>query len=282
MFYRSLILASILTLLALPTESMFMAYATDKNASEPGPSDPDAPKEFETTKSGLKYRILRKSDGDKPAARDKVEVHYKGWLDSGKVFDSSYKRKESISFGLNQVIKGWTEGMQLVGKGGMIELEIPYKLGYGERGSPPDIPPKANLHFIVELLDIIPGPKPVEPGPEDKDAPKEFETTASGLKYRVLRKSDGKKPSARNQVTVHYKGWLDSGETFDSSYERGESISFPLNQVIPGWTEGMQLVGKGGMIELEIPYKLGYGERGQGPIPPKATLHFLVELIDIK
>ena len=283
MFYRALLLASLMTLLALPTESMFMANAADKNAKEPGPSDADAPEEFTTTKSGLKYRILRKSDGEKPLARDKVEVNYKGWLDNGKVFDSSYERGESISFGLKQVIPGWTEGMQLVGKGGKIELEIPYKLGYGERGSPPVIPGKATLHFIVELLDIIPGPKPVEPGPEDKDAPKEFKTTASGLKYRVLRKADGKKPSAKNEVTVHYKGWLDNGETFDSSYERGESISFPLNQVIPGWTEGMQLVGKGGMIELEIPYKLGYGERGQPPvIPAKATLHFLVELIDIK
>ena len=84
----------------------------------------------------------------------KVEVNYHGWLDGGKVFDSSYERNESIAFGLNQVIPGWTEGMQLVGKGGMIELEIPYKLGYGERGSPPVIPPKANLHFLVELIEI--------------------------------------------------------------------------------------------------------------------------------
>lgn len=282
MFYRALLLASVITLLTLPTESMFMANAIDKNASEPGPSDADAPKEFKTTKSGLKYRILRKSDEEKPGAKDKVEVHYKGWFDDGKVFDSSYDRKESISFPLNQVVKGWTEGLQLVGKGGMIELEIPYDLAYGERGRP-GIPPKATLHFIVELLDIIPGPKPVEPGATDKDAPKEFTTTKSGLKYRILRKSDGKKPTAKNEVTVHYKGWLDNGETFDSSYENGESISFPLNQVIPGWTEGMQLVGKGGMIELEIPYKLGYGERGSPPvIPAKANLHFIVELIDIK
>jgi FKBP-type peptidyl-prolyl cis-trans isomerase FkpA len=84
-------------------------------------------------------------------------------------------------------------------------------------------------------------------------------------------------------VTVNYKGWLDSGKVFDSSYDRGEPISFPLNRVIPGWTEGMQLVGEGGMIELEIPSKLGYGERGApGAIPPNATLHFIVELIEVK
>lgn len=122
-----------------------------------------------------------------------------------------------------------------------------------------------------------------EPGPADKDAPKEFTTTKSGLKYRILRKSEGAKPKASNEVTVHYKGWLDDGKEFDSSYKRGETISFPLNRVIPGWTEGMQLVGKGGMIELEIPSELGYGTRGApGAIPPNATLHFIVELKDIK
>jgi FKBP-type peptidyl-prolyl cis-trans isomerase FkpA len=122
-----------------------------------------------------------------------------------------------------------------------------------------------------------------EPGPTDKDAPKEFTATPSGLKYRILRKTDGDKPGKGNSVTVHYKGWLDDGTEFDSSYKRDETISFPLNRVIPGWTEGMQLVPKGGMIELEIPSNLGYGARGvPGAIPPNATLHFLVELFDIK
>ena len=84
-------------------------------------------------------------------------------------------------------------------------------------------------------------------------------------------------------MEVNYHGWLDGGKVFDSSYQRGESIEFPLNGVIPGWTEGMQLVGEEGMIELEIPSNLGYGARGAGGvIPPNATLHFLVELIDVK
>jgi FKBP-type peptidyl-prolyl cis-trans isomerase FkpA len=81
-------------------------------------------------------------------------VNYHGWLDNGKVFDSSYERREPIEFGLNQVIKGWTEGMQLVGKGGMIELEIPANLGYGDRGAGADIPGGATLHFLVELIDV--------------------------------------------------------------------------------------------------------------------------------
>ncbi|MBC8114263.1 MAG: FKBP-type peptidyl-prolyl cis-trans isomerase, partial [Candidatus Saccharimonas sp.] len=100
---------------------------------------------------------------------------------------------------------------------------------------------------------------PVEPGAVDKDAPEKFTTTKSGLKYRIRRQGKGQKPAVQDTVSVHYKGWLDNGKEFDSSYARGESIEFPLNGVIPGWTEGMQLVGKGGMIELEIPHELGYG-----------------------
>ena len=120
-----------------------------------GKLDKDPPKTFTTTKSGLKYRVLRKGDGAMPKATSTVRVNYHGWLDGGKVFDSSYKREEAISFGLNQVIPGWTEGMQLVGKGGMIELEIPSELGYGKRGAGGAIPPDSTLHFLVELIDVM-------------------------------------------------------------------------------------------------------------------------------
>jgi len=119
-------------------------------------------------------------------------------------------------------------------------------------------------------------------GETDADAPEEFTETGTGLKYRILRKADGKTATASDTVTVHYKGWLDDGSEFDSSYKRGEPISFPLNRVIGGWTEGMQLVNAGGMIELTIPPDLGYGAQGAGSdIPPNATLHFIVELISV-
>lgn len=126
------------------------------------------------------------------------------------------------------------------------------------------------------------GARPTGPGAPDADAPQEFTETESGLKYRILRKSDGKKPTASDTVTVHYKGTFEDGSVFDSSYERGEPAQFPLNGVIPGWTEGLQLIGEGGMIELEIPPELGYGPNGMpGAIPPNATLHFVVELIKV-
>nr|WP_254511860.1 FKBP-type peptidyl-prolyl cis-trans isomerase [Anatilimnocola floriformis] len=136
---------------------------------------------------------------------------------------------------------------------------------------------------FVSAQDVPLPTLPAGAGAADKDAPKTFTATPSGLKYRVLRKGTGVQPKATNKVTVHYHGWLDNGKVFDSSYDRKESIAFGLGEVIPGWTEGMQLVGKGGMIELEIPSNLGYGDRGAGGvIPGKATLHFLVELLDVK
>jgi FKBP-type peptidyl-prolyl cis-trans isomerase len=124
-----------------------------------------------------------------------------------------------------------------------------------------------------------------EPGPIDRGAPMAFTMTDSGLKYRILRKSDGAKPKITDKVTVHYRGWLDDETEFDSSYKRDSAATFPMNAVIGGWTEGLQLIGEGGMIELEIPPTLAYGERGAGGvIPPNATLHFLVELkgIDVE
>lgn len=124
---------------------------------------------------------------------------------------------------------------------------------------------------------------PTGAGELAKDAPKQFTQTASGLRYRVLRAGKGRMPKATDEVKVQYHGWLDGGKVFDSSYERKSPISFPLNGVIKGWTEGMQLVGVGGMIELEIPSPLGYGDRGiPGTIPGGATLHFLVELLKIE
>lgn len=106
-------------------------------------------------------------------------------------------------------------------------------------------------------------------------------TTPSGLKYLRLKEGNGKKPKATDRVKVHYTGKLIDGTTFDSSVERGEPITFPLNQVIPGWTEGLQLMDEGSKYMLYIPYNLGYGEQQAGSIPPGSTLIFEVELLEI-
>lgn len=108
-------------------------------------------------------------------------------------------------------------------------------------------------------------------------------TTASGLQYKVVTQGDGAQPTATDTVKVHYRGTFIDGKTFDSSYDRGEPISFPLNRVIKGWTEGVQLMSVGSTYEFYIPYTLAYGENGAGGvIPPYATLIFQVELLGIE
>ncbi|MDO9514276.1 MAG: FKBP-type peptidyl-prolyl cis-trans isomerase [Elusimicrobiota bacterium] len=107
-------------------------------------------------------------------------------------------------------------------------------------------------------------------------------TTSSGLQYKVIKKGTGASPSATDKVTVHYSGTLIDGTEFDSSYKRGEPATFPLNGVIRGWTEALQLMKEGGKCELYIPSELGYGERGSGrTIGPGAVLIFTVELISV-
>ena len=108
-------------------------------------------------------------------------------------------------------------------------------------------------------------------------------TTASGLQYQVLREGNGKQPKATDQVECHYEGTLIDGTKFDSSYDRGQTATFRLNQVIAGWTEGLQLMHEGAKYRFFIPYQLAYGERGAGAsIPPYAALIFDVELVAVK
>ncbi len=111
--------------------------------------------EVKATKSGLMYKVLKEGSGKKPSATSKVRCHYEGTFADGSIFDSSYKRGEPAVFGLNQVIKGWTEGLQLMGEGSKYELYLPYDLAYGEQGAGSSIPPYSALKFVVELLEVL-------------------------------------------------------------------------------------------------------------------------------
>jgi FKBP-type peptidyl-prolyl cis-trans isomerase FklB len=106
-------------------------------------------------------------------------------------------------------------------------------------------------------------------------------TLPSGLQYEILTDADGPKPAATDRVTTHYRGTLIDGTVFDSSYDRGQPATFPLNGVIAGWTEALQLMSVGSKWRLFIPPELAYGARAQGPIPANSTLIFDVELIEI-
>jgi len=135
-------------------------------------------------------------------------------------------------------------------------------------------------------------PKPAElpqlpsgAGEMDPDAPLEMTPTGTGLYYRVLRKGSGRTAGIFNEVSCHYEGKLEDGTVFDSSYRNKQPIRFPMNAVIKGWSEGLQLIEEGGMVELEIPPDIAYGSKGKmmggKGVPPDATLHFIVELLQV-
>jgi FKBP-type peptidyl-prolyl cis-trans isomerase len=384
-------------------------------ASHAEPSMPETPADVKAppadaqkTASGLASKVLKAGTGTKkPGPTDEVTVHYSGWTTDGKLFDSSVQRGETISFPLNGVIKGWTEGLQLMVEGEKRRFWIPANLAYGENpgggrpggmlvfdvelfsmkegpklpdvpedlakapdtaektasglqsrvltkgtgtehpkdsdlvtfnmtlwttdgqllttteqeGGPPTIPlEKLNLKGLSESLKLmVAGEKRrvwipqsltfgdnVPPGapagtlvgnlelisfkaapaapkaPEDvAKAPEDAEKTATGLASKVLSKGTGTaKPAATDTVEVHYSGWTTDGKLFDSSVQRGEPATFPLNGVIAGWTEGLQLMVEGEKRRFWIPGKLGYGDEPQEG-RPHGTLVFDVELIKI-
>lgn len=268
--------------------SSICAFPLTTNASETDtysmletPKDVNAvPSDAEVTASGLASRVLQAGSGsESPAAADTVTVHYSGWTTDGKMFDSSVKRGQPTSFPLNRVIKGWTEGLQLMVVGEKRRLWIPAELAYGE--NPGGGRPGGLLVFDVELLDIQKAPEPPKV-PEDVAAvPANAEVRDSGLASRVLSAGTGTEhPSKRDTVTVHYSGWTTDGQLFDSSVMRGTPATFGLMQVIPGWTEGVQLMVEGEKRRFWIPGKLAYGENPRNGAPA-GTLVFDVELIRI-
>jgi len=243
----------------------------------PAPPDVAAPPEdADQSKSGLAWKVLQPGEGtDRPNEWDSVSVNYTGWTTDGKMFDSSVSRGRPAKFPLNGVIPGWTEGLQLMTKGEKRRFWIPAKLAYEGRPGP-----QGTLVFDVELLEVIPGPKPIA-APEDvAAAPKDAKKTKSGLAYKFLTKGTSKdKPREFDKVEVHYTGWTTDGKMFDSSVTRNRPATFPLNRVIPGWTEGMQLLAVGDKARLWIPEELAY--KGQ-PGRPQGMLVFDVELLKIE
>lgn len=234
------------------------------------------------TASGLRYYIIEEGSGEMPEANDIVEVHYTGTLASnGEKFDSSYDRGKPLKFpvGVGKVIPGWDEGIMQLKQGTKAMLLIPSKLAYGKREIP-GIPANSDLNFEVELVNVS---KPVQHTVLDTNAV-EKQVTDNGLEYYIHEEGSGPQAKPGDNVQVHYYGYFrKSGERFDDSYSRGQPFSFTLGQgqVIPGWDQGLTLLKEGSKATLVIPYMLAYGERGGGPIPPKADLVFDVELVKV-
>lgn len=372
-----------------PAAAEVAAAQQEKTMPETPTDVAAAPADAVKTESGLASKVLQAGTGDKkPTAADTVTVHYSGWTTDGKMFDSSVSRGEPTSFPLGGVIKGWTEGLQLMVIGEKRRFWIPEDLAYGPvvEGSgrpggmlcfdvelleikeapkppadtektaggvaykitkegagekpgadqvvtfhftaktmegqtvqdsrteptPPSVPldklppalgelladmkageqrkswlPEAQIPggFIVADLELISFKKapPAPPVPDDVAAvPDDAEKTESGLAYKVLAAGKGEeKPKATDTVKVHYSGWTLDGKMFDSSVTRGEPAEFPLNGVIKGWTEGVQLMVAGEKRRFWIPADLAYGPAVPGSGRPGGMLVFDVELLEI-
>ncbi len=233
---------------------------------------------FIVHESGLSYMVVKSGNGIKPALNDIVKVHYTLMLEDSTLIDSSYKRGEPVSFkvGAGQVISGWDISITLLGEGDEAILKIPPELGYGDR-SVGDIPANSTLIFNVNIIDVIPAPKPmtIPDGASKVESP-------SGLSYAIVEKGRGVQLLSGMKVKVHYTGFFEDFSIFDSSYERDQPIELTLGRgmVIRGWEEGLSYLRVGDKARLWVPYQLAYGEFGRGPIPPKANLIFDVYIVD--
>ena len=243
---------------------------TPPPATVPAPPDVAAPPANATkTASGLATRVITPGKGtEHPTKEDVVSVHYTGWKTDGTMFDSSVTRGKPSSFPVNRVIAGFSEGLQLMVPGEKRRLWIPEALAYkGARE------PKGMLVFDVELIGI-----PTHAPSDVKAPPADAKTTPSGLAYKVLQQGvGGRHPRSNGEVTVHYTGWTTDGKMFDSSVVRGQPTTFTLDNVIPGWTEGVQLMFEGEKARFWIPEKLAYG----GKSAPYGMLVFDIELVKI-
>ena len=246
-------------------------------AAKPGdiPAPPDvaaAPADAQRTASGLASKVLRAGTGTThPKATSFVQVHYTGWTTDGQMFDSSVARGEPTSFGLRQVITGWTEGVQLMVEGEQRRFWIPVELAYNNApGSP-----QGMLVFDIELIDII------DAAPADVAAPPaDAGRTPSGLAFKVLTPGTGTaRPANSDRVVVHYTGWTTDGQIFDSTHVRGEPATIPLADAVSGFRQGLELMVEGERRRLWIPESLAF--KGQ-PGAPRGMLVFDVELLKIQ
>jgi len=232
------------------------------------------PADASTLPSGLGSKLMTAGSGsEKPTPTDVVTVHYTAWTIDGKQFESSRRRGLPLMVPLNRALPGWRECVPLMTVGETRRCWVPEDLAYrGQAGRP-----KGTVVFDIELLDTRRAPN--VPPPDVKEPPSEARRTASGLRYKVLKPGTGtRKPLAWDRVTVHYTGWTTAGKMVDSSVARGQPTVMQLDQVIRGWTEGVQLMVEGERTRFWVPESLAYkGEAGG----PRGMLVFDIDLVEI-
>jgi peptidylprolyl isomerase len=264
----------------LTTIALFVVLAgvtagAQRGAVPPAPPDVAAPPaDAQKSATGLASRQVMPGNGvDKVEATDIITVHYTGWSADGRMFDSSIARGTPATFPIARVLPGWRECVLLMTVGETRRCWVPENLGYrGAAGRP-----KGTTVFDITLIDTQRSPN--IPPPDVKAPPADARRTATGIAYKVLRPGTGARhPASWNHVTVNYTGWTTDGKMFDSSLTRGMPMTMGLEDVIRGWTEGVQLMVEGERTRFWIPENLAYkGEAGS----PRGMLVFDIELIKI-
>jgi len=268
---------------ALAVSAVVVAAAPCRAQDKPKASEIPADTEIVTTASGLKYSILvAGKEGAHPKIGDKVKVHYTGWLPDGTKFDSSRDRGSPTQFTLGQVVPGWNEALALMTVGARWKLTIPPALGYGAAGSPPVIPPGATLIFDVELIDVHVAPVMptfVKPDPAAQ------KTTASGLKYEVVKDGAGEPPAATDTAELKYAFWNAKGELVDCSEKTEATLKACANDLsarVPFMKEAMAMLKPGARLRFEVPPALGFGDKPAGPnLPANSTTIWEIELVRV-
>lgn len=271
----------------------------------------------------LQYYLVKEGavDAPSPSLQSEVVAHYEGRRASdGVIVDSSYARGEAATFALNEVIVGWGAILQTMRVGDELVVYVPSSLGYGNEARGTLIPPNTDLVFRISLREVIgamrerqsqqaqteaapefeavdtsPLPEEVPSGPTAvawaanlpwKPTGPETIRTGTGVSYVIIKSGnpDSVSPTRNSIVSVHYDGRLaETGERFDSSWARGEPAQFPVDGVIQGWTEVLQLMKPGDRWLVNIPPVLAYGEEGsgRGTIGPNETLMFEIHLLEV-
>jgi peptidylprolyl isomerase len=276
------VLASLLVVPAAVSQPIEPLGSTRPSAPAAPADVAEAPPQATKTQSGLAWKILAKAKGTThPGPHDKVIVNFTGWTPEGEVIASSIPDGEPWTFLMEELSKGLAEGLRLMATREKRRLWIPADLA--APGRPKRRGPAGPAVFDVELVEVVKMPDPI-PVPDDVDAaPADAKRTPSGLAYKFLKRGKGKeRPKASSTVEVHYSGWTRDGTLFDSSVQRGKSASFPLNGVIAGWTEGVQLMVVGDKVRFWIPSALAYGDTPSRPGAPVGPLVFDIELLSIK
>lgn len=247
--------------------------------SAPTPSTlPPEGGEVTTTKSGLRYSVLTAGTGTvHPKRGDLVRVHYTGWTQDGKEFDSSRRPGGSpAEFAVGQLIEGWNEALTLMTEGARWRLTVPASIGYGDAGAPPRIPPGATLVFDVELLEVRSVPVFRLP------AAGALQTTESGIAWETVTPGTGPALAEGDSCELEYSFWAPDGELLESSVSSGRTLAgLPAEFPLPFLKEIPLLMKAGQEVVLDVPYDLGLGARGGSRLPPGTKSVWRLKLVRV-